>query len=191
MPLRRTGQPAIEPVSLAEAKLHLRVDGAEDDALIGTLIAAAREEAEHRTHRSFITTTWALTEDSFPEALRLRMGRVLAVSQVRYRDPAGAWQVLSPASYTLDASSDYANWLFPAAGYAWPATWDQPNGVEVIYTAGFGPGAADVPASLKAWLLLTVGVLYAQREAGVEKSITELPRAFYHGLLDKFVVPGV
>jgi uncharacterized phiE125 gp8 family phage protein len=190
MPLRRTAAPAVEPVTLAEAKLHLKVDHSADDALISVLITAAREEAEHRTGRSLIDQQWTLTLDAFPDAIRLRMGRVSSVSEVRYVDPAGATQVLAPAGYTLDNAGDYANWLFPAAGYAWPATLDQPNAVTVVYRAG-EPNASTVPASAKAWVLLTVGALYANREGGVEKAISELPRAFYHGLLDKLVVPEV
>lgn len=191
MPLRRVSGPAVEPVSLAEAKLHLRVDGTDEDALITALISAAREQAEHRTGRSLITTTWLHTEDQFPDAIRLRMTRVLSVTEVRYTDPQGADQVLAPASYTLDNASEYANWLYPAAGYSWPATWDQPNGVRVTYTAGFGPAAANVPESIKAWIKLTLGALYANREGGIEKAVSELPRGFYHGLLDGYVVPEV
>lgn len=191
MPLRRVSGPSVEPVSLAEAKLHLREDLTESDTLITALITAAREQAEHRTGRSLVTTTWLHTEDQFPEAIRLRMTRVLSVTQLRYRDPAGAWQVLSGSSYTLDNGSEYANWVYPAAGFSWPATWDQPNGVEVTYTAGFGPNAADVPASIRAWILLTIGALYAHREGGIEKAVSELPRSFYHGLLDAYVVPEV
>ena len=36
-----------EPVTLEEARLHLRVDHTDEDALIGSLIIAARELAEH------------------------------------------------------------------------------------------------------------------------------------------------
>lgn len=190
MPLRRTAAPATEPVTLAEAKLHLRVDHSADDALIGVLIAAAREQAEHRTGRSLIDQQWTLTLDAFPDAIRLRMGRVTAISEVRYVDPAGATQVLAPASYTLDNAADYANWLFPAAGYTWPATIDQPNAVTVVYRAGEA-SAANVPVSVKQWILLLVGQWYAHREAGAEKAITEQPRAFTDGLLDALRVVEV
>lgn len=58
--------PAIEPLSLAEAKLHLRVDMSDDDGEINDAIGAAREDCEGETHRAFITQTWQLILDHFP-----------------------------------------------------------------------------------------------------------------------------
>jgi uncharacterized phiE125 gp8 family phage protein len=83
------------------------------------------------------------------------------------------------------------NWLVPASGYAWPTTLDQPNSVAVTYVAGYGADASSVPQSVKQWVLLSVGVMYAHREAGAEKAIGELPRVFFDGLLDQYRVLGV
>ena len=66
MPLQLVTPPAEEPVSLADAKLHLRVDFTDDDALITSLIAAARQAAETLTGRQIVTARWKLVLDSFP-----------------------------------------------------------------------------------------------------------------------------
>jgi hypothetical protein len=66
MPLIQVTPPATEPVSLIEAKEHLRVDGNDDDMLILSLIAAARQYAELICRRVFITQTWKLALDAFP-----------------------------------------------------------------------------------------------------------------------------
>ena len=66
MGLRVTTPPADEPVSLADARAHLRVDGTDEDALIGGLIVAAREYAEGFTGRRFVTTDMELTLEQFP-----------------------------------------------------------------------------------------------------------------------------
>lgn len=63
--LVRATEPASNPVTLAEAKLHLRIDNTDDDALIGNLITAATRWAEDYTDRTFCTTQWAMRLDSF------------------------------------------------------------------------------------------------------------------------------
>ena len=55
-----TVPPAGEPLTLAEAKPHLRVDLNDDDALITALISAAREQVEFLTGQRLITQTWEL-----------------------------------------------------------------------------------------------------------------------------------
>ncbi len=59
---------AVDPVSLAEAKLYLRVDSfmTDDDALISSLISAATHACEAFTRRSFITKGFLQTLDAFP-----------------------------------------------------------------------------------------------------------------------------
>jgi hypothetical protein len=58
--------PSVEPVSLALAKVHLRVTWTDDDAYITALITAARLKCESHLSRSFITTAWQQTYDGFP-----------------------------------------------------------------------------------------------------------------------------
>src|SRR3974377_971688 len=60
--------PAVEPVTLAEAKQHARVEYPDDDALITGMIVAARRMAETRLRSALITQTWNLYLDSFPSA---------------------------------------------------------------------------------------------------------------------------
>jgi len=63
--LTRETQPSVEPVSLAEAKLHLRIDSENDDTLIQSLISSARQWAEDYCDRTFVLTRWAMRADSF------------------------------------------------------------------------------------------------------------------------------
>ena len=60
--------PASEPVSLTEAKAHLRLDSADDDSLITALIRSARETAEAHMRRALVSQTWRLSLDRFPAA---------------------------------------------------------------------------------------------------------------------------
>ena len=58
MPSILVTPPALEPVSLAEAKAHLRVGHADEDGLIGALIAAARRLAESQTGLCLVAEPW-------------------------------------------------------------------------------------------------------------------------------------
>ena len=60
---------AVEPVTLAEAKAHLRIETevTDEDTFVGSLIKASRLFCEHKTRRVFIDQTWTLTFDAgFP-----------------------------------------------------------------------------------------------------------------------------
>jgi len=171
-------------VTLAEAKLHLRVDHSEEDALIGALIAAASTDAENRLQRTLITSGWTLTLDGFGSLQTLPMAPILAVASVAYVDAAGATQTLPGAAYRLDAP---AALLQPVD--AWPATQaGRSNAVTISYTAGYGPAAADVPAPIRSWLLLAIGDLYAQRQRSAERP--KVPQGFADSLLDAYRVWG-
>ena len=71
-----TTEPATEPLTLTEAKEHLRVDGTDEDTLITSIITVARKLCENYTNRAFITQTWTQTEDfisdEFQHLLRRR-----------------------------------------------------------------------------------------------------------------------
>lgn len=183
MALKLITAPVTEPVSLAEAKLHLRVDVDDDDALITSLIQAAREQAEHETGRALITQTWEAVYDEFPcDELFLGMPQVQSVSSVTYIDAEGDEQTLSSSAYSLDNETDKA-FILPAIDTEWPDTLDTTNAVRVQFVCGYG-SAGDVPAGIKTWMLMQIGALYCNREAvGKGDELRFVPR-----LLDKFKV---
>ncbi len=184
---RRTTPPASEPIGVEEAKLHLRVEGMDEDASITTLIQAARETCEDRLQRTLITTGWTLTLDAFPEAIELRMPAILSVSSVTYRDEAGNTQTLPPADYEVDTISAPGQ-IVSAPGKTWPATRGGINNVTVVYTAGYGDTAASVPAPIRQWLLLAVGEMYAHRERSSDRPVVS--HDFVDGLLCPYKVWG-
>lgn len=185
--------PDEEPLTYEEAKAHLRLtDDAEKD-LVTVLILAAREHAEARTRRAFVSQVWRLTLDAFPRTERgdrpivLAKGTLQEVVSVQYRDAAGALVPLDPTAYVVDASAAPGR-IHPAYGTRWPTTRCEPNAVQVEFRAGYGP-ATKVPASLKAAMKLHLGLLYENREAVVTGTIaTELPMA-YTALLRPFMLP--
>jgi uncharacterized phiE125 gp8 family phage protein len=183
MPSVLVTAPTAEPVSLAEAKLHLRVDDNVDDALIAALITAARQHAEHDTRRALVTQTWKLALEAFPsEVVMLDHAPVSAVVSVVYTDPDGASQTLQASAYQLDAITEPCR-LVPAYGSSWPATRAQLNAVAITYNCGYGAPEA-VPESIKRWMLLRIGALYENREEVLTgRSITLAPLPFVDALL--------
>lgn len=186
MPLALITPPAVEPISLAEAKLHARVDDSDRDTLITVFIKSAREAAEHELGRALITQTWRLTLDEFPCAeIELPKPKVLSISSVGYVDADGVDQVVSSANYTLD-SAQLPGWVLPAENFDWPATRAIANAVRVEFTAGYGPAATDVPASVRQWMLLQIGAAVKQAEAFASGfTVAELPNRWVDGLLDR------
>ena len=180
--------PTVEPVSLAEVKLHLRVDFDDDDALIESLISAARVAAETLTGRQICTARWMRTLDGFPcSSLRLHRCPVQSVVEISYQDQLGQWQTVDPSIYVSDLTSEPAR-ITPGFGNSWPITLPQIGVVRVVFDAGYGT-PSDVPEGLKSWIKLRIGSLYAHRE---EMSILSKgridPLPFVDGLLDPYRV---
>jgi uncharacterized phiE125 gp8 family phage protein len=184
--LVQTSPPAIEPVTLAEARLFCRVDGTGEDALLSSLIAAARQDAETQLQRSLITQGWRLVLDAFPAgAIELERGTVLSVTSITYADMSGATQTMAPADYATDLSGCPGR-ITPAYGKTWPAALPQIAAVNMDYTAGFGAAAADVPEGIKRWIKMRVATIYAHREEVGATGST--PHFFVAGLLDPWRV---
>ncbi len=184
MPTKIITPPSVEPVLLAEAKLHCRVDIAEDDAFITALIVAAREQAEHETGRALCTQTRELVLDAIPQACILRGAPIQSVTSVKYLDPDGLQVTLDPADYLLDKDSE-PGYLVPAYGKGWPDTQATANAVRVRYVCGYGDSAA-VPIGIKQWMLLAIGAWYADRSAIGQAQSFALPDRFWHRLLDPY-----
>ena len=180
--------PQYLPLSLAEAKLHCRVDGSEDDALFtGVYIPAATQMCQQMLGRSIMAQAWKRSAEYFEPAIRLLWPAVLSVTSVVYVDVDGATQTLDPSAYVLSSDT-----LTPTD--AWPEVKSGPGAVVVTYQSGFATGneaaqQAAVPAAIKSWLLLTVGTMCAHREsiqAGV--SIASIQGQFVDRLLDPYRV---
>jgi len=169
--------PAAEPLSTSEAKLHLKVEDSTDDTLIATLIKAARETVEEFTRRALVNQTWELQFDDFDkESYDLEKTPVSSITSVKYIDQNGSEQTLSASYYTLN-NADEPNQILQASGQIWPSVRGFTNDVKVRFVAGYGSDGTNVPASLKAAMLLIIGHLYENREdVVVGRQVNTLPK---------------
>jgi uncharacterized phiE125 gp8 family phage protein len=182
--------PAIEPITLPEAKAHLRIDSDHEDALIAGKIRAAREQAEERTRRALITQTWQYTLPAFPVCRRIDLPRppLQSVESIHYYTEDGTEHALDSSSYlAVTAPLLGAVVLAPAA--EWPTATLRPyEGVVITYVAGYGDGAGDVPESIREWMLMHVGESYERRET-VTIGAPIMRSPIWPALLEKYKVP--
>jgi uncharacterized phiE125 gp8 family phage protein len=182
--------PAEEPITLAETRVHLRVEHDADDLLISGLITAARQAAESRTGRALVSQEWRATCECWPLELTLSPSPLISVEAVTYLDADGVRQTLAPSSYQV-VTDTMQGYICPAYGATWPTTRIEPGSIRIDYTAGYGNASA-VPQSIKVWMLMLIGTWYAQRESIVTGTIVaEVPRGFWEGLLDPYLIIGL
>lgn len=175
--------PAVEPITFDEAKAHCRVDVDDDDALISSLIVAARQHVENVTGRQLITATWALTLDCWPCWIDVPRAPLLSTPAVAitYLDTAGATQTLATDQYRVHAPSGPTaarGTIERAYGVSWPSLYGVSNSVTVTFSAGYGASPDTVPQAIRQAMLLLIGHWYINRENVITgMTATELPQA--------------
>ena len=206
--------PAVEPVSLAETKAFMALDASftQDDAVIVSLITAARTYAEHYCTRAFYNQTWQLSKDWFPffmgestlpatghnegywtwayyfngVTFRIPRPSLVSVTSITYLDSTGTQQTIDPSTYYADTASEPGR-IVPKAGSYWP--WADsyfPGGVQITYVAGsYGDGSETdtCPETIKTAIKLLVGHWYNNREASTASTLATTPMGV-NALLD-------
>ncbi len=160
--------PTAYPVTLQQAKTHLRIDDDQiaDDALVIGLIAAATEYAETFTRRAIMTQTWDAFMDYFPQgdSFRLAYPPLQSVASITYTDTNGDSQTFASSKYIVDNKSKPAR-IALAYQQDWPVTREIANVITVRFVAGYGNDPADVPEGIRLAIMLMIGHWYENREA--------------------------
>lgn len=146
--------PTAEPIALAVAKAHARVDYDDEDELIRGWLRAAREKLEDETSRSLVCQTRRFDLDEFPTSglIEIRWAPVIAVSSIQYYDADNVLQTLSASAYQVDADSIPAR-ICLAPTYSWPTTYQRPRAVRVSVVCGHAtPFTVDATTDVLTWL---------------------------------------
>jgi hypothetical protein len=189
----------VEPVYLAEAKLHLKVDFPDDDTKIASLITSARSYCETRLRQAILTQTVALHLDEFPGGggylnrqirrigpsvpywlpsvttpIELFRPPVQSVTSVQYYDFTNTLQTVSPSLYEFE--QDTPARIMPVFGQTWPIPQPRIGAVVITYVVGYGDTGDSVPSNIKDAMMLLIGHWYANRESVVTGTIaTSVP----------------
>lgn len=152
-------KPTLEPVSVAEARAHLRLDAYESDGVLADYISAARQWAEVYTRRAFISQSWDVTFDGWASELPLPLAPVASITSVTYYDTAGVLQTLASTQYQTVSLTDFPA-IVPAYDVTWPDLRDRREAVTVRFVAGYGATSDAVPQPIRTAILLHVESLY-------------------------------
>jgi uncharacterized phiE125 gp8 family phage protein len=180
----RTSTPA--PVLTPEqARTHLRIDDAGEDALLAGLIAAAEDHVARETGVALGAADHLLTLGAWPRdgVIRLPCPPLVRVDSIRYREPGGAELTLSPSGYVVDETHRPARVVL----FERPPLAERPAVIRVSYVAGY-EDAADVPPTLLHAVKLLVGHYYEHREATNTLTVKHVPFAV-ESLLLKHAMP--
>lgn len=175
-----------EPITLEQAKAHLRVVFSDEDDYISGLITAARQMAEGRLNRTLVQRQITARFAACDRRFYLTKPPIISVDAVTYLDADGVEQTVAPTGYRVQTSNELPR-LFAVPGAEWPGLLPDGGEFEVEYTAGYAPG--EVPAPIVSWMLLVIGALYAHREnmtAGIK--VEMIPENFTGYLLQPYMV---
>jgi uncharacterized phiE125 gp8 family phage protein len=189
MSLSLVTPPTVEPLSIDELKMHLRVDTDDEDPYIETLIQVARQRCEAATRRTLLTQTWDVSLDQWPTwdgyhggntyepvntllpaggYVALPKAPLQNVSYVKFVDLAGTTQTWDPSNYMVHApAGDRCARGRLSLGWVkvWPIIRPTMNAIQIRMVTGYGDLAADVPAILRQAMMLDAGTLYSTRES--------------------------
>jgi|YNPBryulayer2012_1023412.scaffolds.fasta_scaffold00014_81 uncharacterized phiE125 gp8 family phage protein len=176
--LKLVEPPAVEPITIAELKLYLRIDHSVEDDLLGLIIKTARQHVEMITNRALILQKWEWYLDDWWEGiLNIPRPPLISVDQIKYRDENGT--ELPFTDYRYDAVDVGRLWLADGASFP-PVKLYQYGGVKISFTAGYGSSGVSVPEPIRHAIRLLAGHYYENREAVlVERgaNIMQLPMA--------------
>jgi len=196
MNFRITSQITSEPISLDEARKHLRLEpfGSPeihpDDSYIETLISVSREWCEQYTRRALATQTVLVSTDDFPTgdtmystAIKLPLSPLQSDTFVKYYDTSGDEQTLDPSVYYVDT---FESAIYLETNQSWPQTNGKPITIEYVagYTNGESPDTYPFPFPIKAAMLLLIGNYYENRQedlvGGSRVTFNSLPTGVYN-----------
>ncbi|WP_422363177.1 head-tail connector protein [Pyruvatibacter mobilis] len=199
--LSLTTGPAVEPLSLSDAKEQLEFDGSDRDDFIEALITSARQRCEKYTGRALITQTWTMYMDRWPDAgwgskapwwqgvrdgavseltggrqaLTIPKAPLQNITSIKTYDDSDTATTLASSAYYVDTATQPGRVVLRDSA-ATPTPTRVANGLEVVFVAGYGDAASDVPSALVQGMKMLVAHWFENREQVViGASVSQIP----------------
>jgi uncharacterized phiE125 gp8 family phage protein len=159
--------PLLEPISLNDAKEHLRVDASfqDDDSYISDLITVAREFCEKFQNRAYLSQTWEAVFDRFPGVVfELPNPPLQSVVSIKYYDKSNTEFLFDANKYFVDTYSAKGR-VCLNHNVTWSDVELRPiNSVIIRFVCGYGSDATSVPSQAKHAIKLLIAHWYENRE---------------------------
>jgi uncharacterized phiE125 gp8 family phage protein len=162
-------------------------DPTDDDDLIESLIAVAREECEEKLNQAMLEQSITQVLPGFPAldgfrnpfaAIRLYRPPFISITSISYFDADNAAVTMTPATDIIFGAT--LGIICPKVGETWPQTAKRPDAVTIVYKSGHANAAA-VPKRWKQAILLLVASYYDQREEATRQFPTTVDRLLFGG----------
>ncbi len=177
--LTETVAPVVEPVSVAEIKTHLRVDGTDSDAILALQIKAARGWVEKEIVLALVQRTYRADVWVFASRFRLPSPPLASITSIKYYNTDSP-QVLTTLSATTYRADLGRSEIYLDSSATIPAVSTRHDAVQITFITGYGPGnspqdfAAGIPEAIKAAIKLQTADLFENRETSTPLKITML-----------------
>lgn len=181
--LTETEAPGDVPVTLDEAKLHLRITHNDDDAFLTALIQTAASICETAVGLALVNRRYLLSLDAWPgstpdgwwdgvrEGADLRTAKnelvlprppLVEVQEIIVYAEDGSAETFSPENYFVDTLG-LPGRIVLKPGVAAPVPGRKSAGISIFYTAGYGTKPDEMPVALKQGIKQLVAHLYEHR----------------------------
>lgn len=167
--------PDTEPLTLADAKAHLRYTQSAEDALIDSLITAARDFVEAVTRRRLITQTWDWQLPAFPAfPVAVPYPPLQSVTGITYRvnEVDTTWATANFRVLARSGMRAPRGEIVLTDAAVVPTADSVPDAVTVRVVQGYGDTPADVPEAIRHAMKLYVAELWVQRQITVVGTVT-------------------
>ena len=178
-PVKLITPSALTPVTLTEAKDHLKVTGTDSDTLIQTYLNAAIKRVENYRQSPVMDSEWELYAKYWPTSINLQKHPVSAINSVKYYDDDNVLQTVTASDYRLQDFRVPCRLEFDG-DFTEPSTYDREYPIIVNFNAGYGYAASASYALIKQVIFLELGTYHEIRQtemAGMGLSNVQMKNA--------------